>query len=294
MEKNAEIKISLIVLISFFVHLIFALGVFMPVYNEFMRIQGLNERSSGNRDVIVNINQDDRRVESRNTLMSDRDSSAKGHITKDKGDHWLNNFRDFILKRGKQNVGKTSDKSMDVRDKTGILVTDNTEVIIRLMKYEIGNIIGDDGVGEFTKIPDKNEFNRKNAIFYSTDGRFSFNTQKYKNFKYFKKLKDKVASHWFPPLLANSIIAGFDPLTGSYTPGRVRIMAIPNQLVKIYFTMNREGDVLDVVLVESMGNGALDSSCIDAIQLSRNFGEVPSEIKGNIVVIPFMFGYFVY
>ena len=46
----------------------------------------------GDRDIIVNINEDDRRVGSNSTLLSERDSSAKGIATRRKGDNWLNNF----------------------------------------------------------------------------------------------------------------------------------------------------------------------------------------------------------
>ncbi|NMB64955.1 MAG: energy transducer TonB, partial [Spirochaetes bacterium] len=54
-------------------------------------------------------------------------------------------------------------------------------------------------------------------------------------------------------------------------------------------TMDREGNVLDIVLVDSLGNKAIDESCIDAIRLSKNFGKVPDEIQGKVIVIPFLF-----
>jgi outer membrane biosynthesis protein TonB len=56
--------------------------------------------------------------------------------------------------------------------------------------------------------------------------------------------------------------------------------------------MNRNGDVLRVELVDSLGNKPLDDSCIDAIKLSRNFGKVPDDIKGELILIPFIFGYY--
>jgi len=42
-----------------------------------------------------------------------------------------------------------------------------------------------------------------------------------------------------------------------------------------------------------MGNYSLDESCADSIRLSRNFGNVPADIEGEIIVIPFIFGYYV-
>ncbi len=162
-----------------------------------------------------------------------------------------------------------------------------------MLQQDMGSLLGEGGVDEFTSIPDRYSFTKENAIFYSNDGTFSFNTLKFKPFKYFKEMKDKIANHWFPPLLANSVIYGYDPVTGSYTPGRLRIMAIPNQVVKLYFILNRNGDVLDVKIVESMGNNTIDSSCLDSIINSKNFGKVPPEIEGAEILIRFVFLYVV-
>lgn len=293
MEKNAQINFSLVFFISLFFHLIIFLGVTFPVFESFIKNRSLGDDSTVGRDIIVNINQDNKKVESRSTLLSDKDSAAKGYITKKKGDNWLNNSRDFAILRGSRGYSRLSKNSIDMRDKTGILVTDNSNLVITLMKRELGDIFGNQGESDYVRIPDKNSFTRDNAIFYSNDGMFSFNTRKFKPFKYFKEMKDKIASNWYPPLLANSVIVGYDPVTGSYTPGRVRIMAIPSQMVKLYFTMNRQGDVLDVAIVESMGNQYLDSSCLDAVKNSKSFGRVPPEIRGDVIVIRFVFMYFV-
>ncbi len=292
MEKEAEIKFSLVLFISFFLHVILAIGIMLPVYDNFIKIKSVLEKPGTGRDIIVNINEDNKKIIDKTTLLSEKDSSAKGYITKEKGDHWLNNYRDFALKKG----GKSGDilpGDSTSTDKTGILITDNTELIIRLIKQQVSSLLGRKGIDEFTRIPDKNSFQKDNSIFYSNDGTFSFNTLKFKPFHYFKEMKDKIASHWFPPLLANSVIVGFDSVTGSYTPGRLRIMAIPNQLVKLYFTMNREGDILDVGIVESMGNVPLDNSCLDAVRLSKTFGKVPEEVEGDVILIRFVFIYVV-
>ena len=53
---------------------------------------------------------------------------------------------------------------------------------------------------------------------------------------------------------------------------------------------------LGLSLRDSMGNKPLDRSCIDAIGTSRNFGPVPKDLleEGKVLVIPFIFGYYVY
>lgn len=292
MENNEEIKLSLIIFLSLFIHIIFSLGLFFPAYDQFLYDLKLKGSPVG-RDIIVNVNQNDKKVFNEKTLLSDRDSSARGFITKKKGDHWLNNSRDFTIQKGGYSQGGYSSTRRDVRNKTGITVTDNTNLIISLLKEQTGGVIGRFGSEEYTKIPDRNSFRRENSIFYSNDGTFSFNTKMFKPFNYFRSMKDKIASNWYPPLLANSVIVGYSPFNGSYTPGRLRIMAIPSQMVKLYFTMNRKGDILDAVIVDSLGNKSLDASCLDAIKKSKSFGKVPSEIKGDEILIQFVFLYIV-
>lgn len=287
MERNAEIKFSLMILISFFLHLVFIIGLFSPHIDELARTQTLREKTFGGRDIIVNINQDDKQVVTEKTLLSERSSSAKGRLTREKGDNWLNNSRDFTFKRGARRTSVVSRSALDLSEKTHFLLDDRSEYVITMLPYDPGVFEGEEGEFDFTRIPDRNGFTRKNAIFYTSDGRFSFNTLKFKHFEYFRKMKDKIASNWYPPPLANSVIYG-------YAPGRTRIMAILNQEVKLYFTMNRKGDVLRVVIVESMGNMYLDPSCVEAVANSKNFGPVPGDITGNVIVIPFVFMYIVY
>jgi TonB family protein len=292
MERNAEIKFSLTVCISLFIHMILFMAVVFRGQDTFTSLmKGASVGSEGalGRDIIVNVNQDGRKDIKKTTLLSDKDSSAKGYITKTRGDNWLNNALDFIYKRGSTQTGASASKSSGSGEKRGLLLSDNSEVVVSIAKYTYGgdSIFGNEGTGDFNRIPDRYNFTRKNSIYYSNDGRFSFNTMKFRDFNYFKSMKDRIASNWFPPLLANAAIGG-------YAPGRIRIMAIPNQEVRLYFVMNRKGDVLDVVIVESMGNGPLDASCVDAIKMSKSFGKVPDDIPGEQVMIRFIFGYYLY
>jgi len=294
MEKRVEVHLSFFLLVSFFLHAVAMTALVLPDFAYLAARRAAERRLFGGRDVIVNINEDERKVTMKSTLLSEKDSAAKGHLSREKGDHWLNNSLDFRLRKGKARLGRQATHSADAISRSELLLTQNTEVVLSLMKQDFGSVLGEQGDSEFTTIPDKNSFSRKNAIFYSNDGRFSFNTMKFRNFRYFKQMKDKIAAHWFPPLLANSVIRGYDPVTSAYTPGRLRIMAIPNQEVKLYFTMDRTGKVLDVVIVDSMGNKPLDSSCVGAVRMSGNFGRVPDDIAGKVIVIPFMFGYYIY
>lgn len=292
-ERPFEIKLSLVLLVSFFLHSIIGVSVIiysMPELSEIFNIaKKLNDSPLAGRDIIVNINQDDKSVISKHTLLSDKDSSARGYITTEKGNRFLNNSLNFKLIKGVRSpkVQKRTEKKSKKEER---FLLGDSEVVVMLEKElpeQIQKESGNSGIADKLLIPDKNDVTRNNAIFYSSSGTFSFNTAKFKNFHYFKAMKDKIAANWHPPLLANVNIGG-------YAPGVIRLRAIPSQEVKIYFSLNREGEVVDVQVLDSYRNKQLDDSCIDAIKLSKNFGKVPENLKGEIVVIPFIFGYYIY
>lgn len=287
--ERAEIRFDLVLLVSFFMHTIVIVSFLIAQirYGVFAKQQA--DSLFQGRDIIVNINQDDVKDIHKNTLLSDKTSKAKGYITKEKGDRWLNNSLDFKMQKGVRQLGKGGIASSTVAKDKIMVAQENTEYSITFFKEEAGGVPEFEGDNEFTRIPDKYSITPRNALFFTSDGFFSFNTVKFKPFEYFKNMKDKVAANWHPPLLANAVIYGYNPMTGSMAPGRMRIMAVPTQDVKLYFTMDREGNVLDIVLVDSLGNKAIDESCIDAIRLSKNFGKVPDEIQGKVIVIPFLF-----
>jgi len=62
----------------------------------------------GGRDIVVNINEDDKLVESADTLLSEKSSSARGHLTQKRGDTFLNNYLDFKLPKQAQKGGGTT------------------------------------------------------------------------------------------------------------------------------------------------------------------------------------------
>ncbi len=289
-----KIDFALLVIISFFLHIIILLALLMPDYKGLVSYSSdAKSRSTvAGRDIIVNINQDDKRIVDKRTLLSDRDSAAKGYITREKGDRWLNNSLEFKLKKGAS--GSESGKRVVSQGKEKFLLNDLSEVVMNISRpwERARSSSGSGGVAHQVKIPDKNSVTRQNAIYYSNDGMFSFNTAKFKNFEYFRQMKNKIASNWHPPAMANAIIRGYNPVTGAYVPGSMRIMAIQSQQVKLYFIMDRNGDILEVKILDSLGNKSLDSSCLDAIRYSSNFGPVPDNIKGEQVLIPFIFGYY--
>ncbi|MFA5518162.1 MAG: energy transducer TonB [Spirochaetota bacterium] len=292
--EKYKIDLALLIIISFFLHIIILLALLMPDYRGLVSYSSdAKSRSvAAGRDIIVNINQDDKRIIDNRTLLSDRDSSARGYITREKGDRWLNNSLEFKLKKGA--TGSEAGERVVSQGREKFILNDLSEVVMNISRpwEKSRSSAGSGGAAHQVTIPDKNSVTRQNAIYYSNDGMFSFNTAKFKNFEYFRQMKNKIASNWHPPAMANAIIRGYNPVTGAYAPGSMRIMAIQSQQVKLYFIMDRNGDVLEVKILDSLGNKSLDSSCLDAIRYSNNFGPVPENIKGEQVLIPFIFGYY--
>ena len=300
MDTRLEMRFSLAVIISFFMHAVIAFCFILPriqaAWDDIALLKKVFGDSALQRDVIVNINEDGRRVVTSETLLSERDASARGFITPRTGNRWLNNSLDFRMLKGEKGAGKGGAAVAVRAGRDRVIMVDESEVVMVIEhKAASSSSSGASGLFDDVRIPDKNDVTRENAIFYSNDGRFSFNTVKFKDFKYFKDMKDKIASNWFPPLMANAVIQGYNPLTGNYTPGSTRIMAIPSQEVKMVFVLNREGEVIRVEILDSLGHKELNRSCVDAIRLSKNFGPVPKDLlHGGVLVIPFIFGYYVY
>lgn len=293
MINQYKITLSLLLVISFFLHMIFMTAAFLPDskgLSSYMNSKKNDNSLFSGRDIIVNRNQDDKKDVSNRTMLSDRDSTAKGFITREQGNRWLNNSLEFKLKKGaKKTSSGTASSSSGEKSR---MTNKESEIVMRIYRSGTKSASGSDGMFQDVAVPDKNDITMRNALFYSTSGMFSFNTAKFKNFNYFRGMKDKIASNWYPPLLANANMGGYNAASGSYTPGSVRIMAIPAQKVKLYFIMNRSGDIQKVEIVDSYGNKPLDESCLDAIRLSKTFGKVPDDIKGEFILIPFIFGYY--
>jgi len=274
----------LILLFSFFIHAFLFVIILLPDRHryDFMEEAGSGKsRSEGGRDIIVNINQDNLKERNRRTLLSDKDSSAKGYITRKRGERWLNNSLEFM----KPGAGSQKKASRFVKSgKEKFILNSKSEIVIALQDKRAG--VSDSDVKGSTNfaIPDKNDVTMKNAIYYSNSGMFSFNTSKFKNYRYFRKMKNRIASNWYTPVMANAVIRGYS--------GNTTINAIGNRKIKIIFYLNRSGDVIFQKTIQSSGMSELDESCEDAIRLSKNFGKLPGNIKGDTIMIPFIFGYY--
>ena len=286
MNNRIEIKISFAVIISFFLHAIFVVAVIMPEMKSLYQIPQEESSRYGKRrrQIIVNINEDHKKVIDKRTMISDRDSSARGYITADKGDSWLLKSFDFQRRSGAVGKGKGKGKAVKVKGEK-ILLADESEVVAILHKKAEDGSSGAGGSFIREMIPQRININRKNSLYYTKDGMFSFNTINSLHpevLQYLKRMVKKIANNWSYPILSKSYWRGYG--------GGVNYSGIiPAQDVKILFGLNKKGDVLFVRLIDSYHNEPLDSSCVDAVRLSRNFGPLPSVIKKEKVYVPFIF-----
>jgi hypothetical protein len=312
MERRSEINLSLTITISLCLHL-FAVWVILmpsvtgiPLHNSFEGVDASGKGSSG-RDIVANANEDNKENFNQETLLSEKDSSGSGFITRKKGDTFLNNSLDFSLQGSRSSQGGSANAAapvtlpkMTVKETAEAASKPDAEmdpegITFVPMKNNPAApaVAAAKADSEWTKIPDKKGISRENAIFISNGGMFSFNSKKFSDYRYFRDMKGKISSNWYPPIAGNAYMLGEANRYGSFTPGYTRLMTIPPQEVRLFFRMNRAGNVIDVVVVDSGGSKSLIDSCVDSIKNSKSFGAVPEDIAGETVVINFIFGYYV-
>ena len=299
MDKTIHntINISLLIIISFFLHIIIIAAVLMPDMPgrslfDVLAKRAMPEEEKSGRAVKVkigeNINQNLKREITEQTFISDKDSAAQGFLTPGDSARWYSETTD--LKLGQKGAGKSGGSASQRIVNAGgqkVILNDESEMLMYVSKFgRTSSNVGDGS--NVMKLPQPNLMSRTNTLFFSNSGLFSLNTVEFKHYAFAKRIVDKISSNWYPPIMANARIGG-------YAPGSTRIMAIPPQEVRAYFAINENGAVVRSGILDSYGNKSLDESCLDAIRFSKSFGPVPDDLKkkmqNGVMVIPFIFGY---
>lgn len=298
-NKTIYINISLLIIISFFLHIIIITVIISPDVSGRAFFDALTERAEQRekRDERVvkvkvgdNINQNLKREITEQVFISDKDSAAQGFLTPGESARWYSETSD--LKLGQKGSGESgSAPAQRIVDAGGqkVILADESEMLMYLHKFgKSGSSRSGEANYNEIKLPQPHLMSRSNTLFFSNSGLFSLNTVEFKHYAFAKRIVDKISSNWYPPVMANARIGG-------YAPGSTRIMAIPPQEVRAYFAINEEGAVVQSGVLDSYGNQSLDESCLDAIRFSKNFGPVPDDLKkkmrNGVMVIPFIFGY---
>ncbi len=271
MTGKPKINFSLLMVISFYLHFVIVVAVILPNPEEAFRfiekIKNSMFASHRTFEFITNINADNKIKFTEKTFISDRTSTEKGFLTKRKGDDWISDTKYFKYSRGK---GKSDGKGKKIslkNSKETFILNDNSEVIIQLDK---GDISSNDSKFGRIKIPRTDLITRENAIFYSNTGAFSFNTIKAltkEELEWMRHWGRAFGANFFPPLLANIALGG-------YAPGRVRIMAIPDQIVKGFHILDKNGKIVYSKILDSRGDQSLNAAIKEALH-SAPFGKVP-------------------
>lgn len=315
MERRIEINLSLAICLSVAAHaFLFVVWIIPASTGLTLRSPSGSGTGAGHgglaaRDIVVNINEDNIAKRTVATYLSDKDSSGRGYITKEKGDTYIDNANDFkygkagrIGSSGRGTRTSSSSSRIDTSRIPGMskLTTapDTEEYPISIELIHDNPFSAPSGgyavvESEWTRIPSVRGMNPQNSLFISNSGTFSFNTAKFKNFEYFKRMKNKIADNWATPDLGRAILPRAVDSRGYTAPGYTRTSLIPSQEVYLYFTMNRSGEVLDVTVLSGNRNSALVQTCVEAVRNSKNFGNVPADMKGPLINIPFVFGYYV-
>lgn len=125
------------------------------------------------------------------------------------------------------------------------------------------------------KIPQNYEFDKSQALNIDSEGDVSFDTEKYPNAAYFRKMVDKIRDKWYVAI-----------------PGTAhRWGMIPSGEVEILFELNRQGEVVDYRIVRDFNYSSMTKAAEFAVTHAGPFDPLPDTIKDDSIVIPFVFKY---
>lgn len=301
MDKN-HINFIYIITISTLIHfLIFFMFFLYSTRTQAYNADKLNNASKEIVNVLImnnsiqNINENDIKDYNKQTLLSEKDSKAKGKLTEKKGRSWISKSMKF-LKKGDFEKSSISKKANELK-----IISSNQNIFkIYSIKIEKQNLDKKTskkkniGNSKWNQIPGMSSFTKNNAAFVDNNNNFSYNTKKFKDAKYFRDMFQKIGQNWYPPVNMNGIMPrNYDASTGGYAPGRTKFDLISNQVIKLYFVLNRKGQVKGVYIVDSTGDPNVEASCVNAIKQANYFGPIPEDIPGEEIIIPVVFNYIV-
>jgi TonB C terminal len=135
--------------------------------------------------------------------------------------------------------------------------------------------------GANLRIPANYRFQQDFLMRFDGSSLLSIPRQELAGFRYFQNMLRQIRENFSPPGI-NYIY--YD------RAGYVLNEPIKPQVVSVQFMLDREGNVIDVRKVQSIGQDRVDESCLNSIR-GQNFGPVPPEVwsQGNIFGLNFVF-----
>lgn len=140
---------------------------------------------------------------------------------------------------------------------------------------------GHQGTGRLTRIPSNYRFQQDFALHYDGREMFSIAREELVGAPYFRRMIRQIREGF--PLLGNW--AYRDPY------GVVVNEQVKPQIVRVQFLLDPDGRVIDVKIVESIGQSKVDEACVNTLK-NQNFGPPPPEVVerfGYIFGINFIF-----
>lgn len=214
-------------------------------------------------------------------FLSDKDSEARGELTREKGFESISN--DYVFQPGK--INPVQAKIVSKKTLTKILTSREGRQRIAIAKTQEEPTPSVDRL----RIPAHYRFRHDFALSWDWAGRPAIPTVRYQHYSYFRSMINKIQNVWAPP--------GGDPYPtfgdsyhrmnyGGYT----RFTTFPSQDIYIQFLLDDQGVLRDVKLTSSLGFKSLDQSCIEALHAAREFGPPPKELLENgVMIVPFIF-----
>ncbi|MBN8222807.1 MAG: energy transducer TonB [Spirochaetes bacterium] len=268
-----------------------SLCILLTLYLE-LDLRGLifgdPEKTQPNQDKIIQALLENSYIEKkkkRSTVkfLSDKDSEARGDITKEKGFESISN--DYVLSPGQRETVQARIVSAKKYAKILTSKESRSRIAIAPEKQEQQQT-----PTEKLRIPAYYRWRNDFALSWDYAGRPAIPTARYAHYSYFRSMINKIQSVWAPP--------GGDPYPTfgdsyhrmGHASGYTRFATFPSQDIYIQFLLDDQGVVRDAKLVSSLGFQSLDRSCIEALYAAHDFGPPPKELLENgILIVPFIF-----
>jgi outer membrane biosynthesis protein TonB len=272
--------------------------------NQWLAEGGMEQEDIFLRVTTENINEDQKRKITPTTRLSKKDSQGKGKITRRKGLNYLSPHIDFELgQKGAQQ--QKADQSQKDKPKAEKDNKENQELLSTPQGHFTLALIDEQelrraralpsrdkqqrGKSSY-KIPEFYQFKKKMALNISNDNRnFSFNTARYKDYKYFQDMKRKIQKNWRRNMPSGGF--SFNSLDSGFYPGYNQVIPFKSGSAKIAFLIDRQGKIRHIKILHKHPSPTMTQSCYQAIADSKGFGPLPDSINKEKLIIPFQFIY---
>lgn len=235
------------------------------------------------RALLENTHIEKTRKRSTVKFLSDKDSEARGDITKEKGFESISN--DYVLSPGQKQTIQA--RIVSNKKYTKILTSKEgrTRIAIAPEKKEEPQ-----PATERMRIPAYYRWRNDFALSWDYAGRPAIPTARYAHYSYFRSMVNKIQGVWAPPGGEPYPTFGDSYHRMGHASGYTRFAPFPSQDIYVQFLLDDQGVVRDAKLVSSLGFQSLDRSCIEALYAAHDFGPPPKELLENgMLIIPFIF-----